>query len=153
MKKIFAIALIATLFTGCAKTIIAPTSSMEPTFIRDGLNGTIVVKCSGTGEDRDEAIKQAEKNAVYQAIFKGFPTSTNNMRPIAGGVNVRENNEEFFNDFFSKRGNYRRYVSTIDKDKKSTQGVKNREAYTVFTTVEIDITDLRDKLIDKGVIK
>ncbi len=129
------------------------------------------VECSGVGNDGNVlikvwsysrkpkiAIEQAKKNAVHGILFKGYASGASGctaQRAIAPDPGIEEDKQDFFKDFFSKGGQYLKYVST-STDASSREVLKvtqGRMKYKVGVTVTVHKDVLRKYLEKEGVIK
>ncbi len=129
------------------------------------------IDCEGTGRDgmslikvwsyskRPEvAIEQAKKNAVHGVIFKGVPQGDRgcvSQPALARSSNLEEEQQAYFNDFFSDEGKYRKFVN-LTTDGAITAGDRmkiNRKEYKVGVIVSVNKTLLRKELEDAGIIR
>jgi len=86
------------------------TSESECFTIRP--DGSMIVRCTGTGPNKAIALQQARKSALYDVIFKGFIGKGSNCtcKPMLTSVSVYENNKYYFDDFFSSKTVCKRYA-------------------------------------------
>lgn len=125
----------------------------ETTAVSASPSGMLTVRAWGSGPDIANAIKEAQKNAVSDVIFKGVPGVGNYMgKPIVNEVNARERYAEYFDRFFADGGEYQKFVKeTSSKDGSRTEAKsKGRQNYGV--TLDIDRNALRQQLLQDGVI-
>lgn len=126
----------------------------KTTFLNSELDGTLTVRAWGSGRNRNDAIDQAKKNAVYDVLFNGINNTGDAYmsKPIVLEVNAREKYREYFDRFFSDGGAYRKYVSSEDTRRGSKTVLENKVQKTYSTTVRVLIPKLRQRLIKDGVI-
>ena len=78
--------------------------------VKQGVQGTYLVKVWSYSKKPEVAIEQAKKNAVHGIIFRGF-TGTAQQRPLTNNVNLENEQEAFFKEFFKDGGRYMKYVN------------------------------------------
>lgn len=138
---------------------IAGNYSYETECLGVEMDGSQTVKAWGSGRNRLDAIEQAKKNAVNDVLFKGIRNGKSecNVKPVLIAVNVRENNEDFFNSFFTDEGQYADYITGEDGSKLHIEIIKNRkqagsqETYGVI--VRVQRAKLKQLMIDEKIIK
>lgn len=120
------------------------------------LDGSVTMQVWGTGRNRTDAIEQAHKDAVHTVLFKGV--TADGMRASLTRALVLENNAEvkyrmFFNEFFSDRGDYTKFVSREDTrgGTNTRQRTDNQVRYGVV--VRVLRSELEQYLIDEGILK
>ncbi len=107
----------------------------------------------GKGNNKAEALERAKKNALRDVIFKGITAGNGECktRPLLSIPNAEEKYEQYFNAFFSKGGAWNKYVR-IDEKRGSRKVSKNSEIENWETTVEVNVTELENRLIDDNVL-
>lgn len=118
------------------------------------LDGSQTLRVLGYGRNRADAKEQAMKNAVWAVIFDGIKDGVQgcNMRPLVTEVNARERYEDYFNIFFSDKGEYKKYVSLRDTKKRSGDRVKDKQGYSYDLTVRVLRAELKSRLKADNVI-
>ncbi len=118
------------------------------------LDGSQTLRVLGYGRNRADAKEQAMKNAVWAVIFDGIKDGVQgcNMRPLVTEVNARERYEDYFNIFFSDKGEYKKYVSLRDTKKRSGDRVKDKQGYSYDLTVRVLRAELKARLKADNVI-
>lgn len=119
-----------------------------------GAQGTSLIKVYSYAKKEKDAIELAKQNAVHGVLFKGVSgTNGTASQPALVKPQEKENNEEFFENFFES-GTYQRYVSlssdgTVDpKDR-----MKVGKEYKIGIIVSVHKADLRKYLENEGIIK
>ena len=94
------------------------------------------------------------KNAVWAVIFDGIRDGVNgcNTRPLVTEVNAKERYEDYFNLFFSDKGDYRQYVSLKDTKKRSADRKKDKVGYNYEMTIRVLRAQLKARLKADNVI-
>ena len=131
----------------------------ETECLGSGQDGEQILKTWGKGRTRDEAIKQAEKNGVRDVLFNGVRKGNGGcfVKPIITEVNAQERYEEFFNKFFSDKGDYKMFVdrknNAVDHINVKAGSVKSGYEETYSVVVEVSYTKLKSKMISDGILK
>ena len=102
----------------------------------------------GAGSSKEEAIDQAQRNAINDILFKGVNKSTCNVRPLILEVQAAEKYRYYVADFFNN--DYLDYIS-IEKSPKSKKKSRSQTVYGV--KVKIDVEGIRKKLKTDNIIK
>lgn len=155
MKKYLLIIAALVLF-GCT-TPYQSSSYAENTvqYLRDQGDGSITVRVAASGRNYADALEQAGKFALRQAIFHGITVPGNSLlsKPLVTEVNAEEKYQFFFNSFFSEGGDYSRFISTQDKRSRSDQLSKEMVSVRAVSTIRILRSDLKDYLLENKIIK
>ena len=147
MKKLF--------FAAIALLLSAGAFAQETTCISKELDGSLTLRTWGVGRNKTDALEQAKKQAVYDVIFNGITKGNTDytMRPIMSEVNARQRYQDYFDIFFSDRGEYRKYISMEDSRAGSTNVVKrSKRDVTVSCTVRVLVPQLRARLKADGLL-
>ena len=99
MKKFFIAALLLSLTCGVchAQRQNSGVKEFEAECLGVEGDGSQTIRAYGFGKDKDDAVEQAQKNAVYAVIFKGITKGSGcNMKPLLTEVNAREKYEDYF---------------------------------------------------------
>lgn len=116
-------------------------------------SGMLTVRTWGSGPDKASSIEEAKKNAVSELIFNGFATTSDyNARALVTEVNARERYAEYFDRFFAKGGEYRKFVREASSTDKSRIRSKSTARENHGVVVVIDRNALRRQLVDDGVL-
>jgi hypothetical protein len=157
LKYIFFIAITLIANTGYAqKTAVEAYQTTETVVLASEGDGSITLRVWGSGRNRIDAIEQAKKNAVRETIFIGFRTNntmTYTLHPLINEPNAEEIYEEYFNLFFSDKGEYSKYVSTIDQRTNSKVKEKSKVERKYGITVRVLRPELKLRLIKDGILK
>lgn len=118
------------------------------------LDGSQTLRVLGYGRNREDAKEQAMKNAVWAVVFDGIRDGVNgcNTRPLVTEVNAKERYEDYFNLFFSDKGDYRQYVSLKDTKKRSVDRKKDKVGYNYEMTIRVLRAQLKARLKADNVI-
>lgn len=118
------------------------------------LDGSQTLRVLGYGRNRADAKEQAMKNAVYAVVFDGIRDGVQgcNLRPLVTEVNARERYEDYFNIFFSDKGEYLKYVSLKDTKKRSADKSKDKLGYLYEMTIRVLRSELKSRLKQDNVI-
>jgi hypothetical protein len=122
------------------------------------MDGSQTLKTWGNGRNRLDAVEQAKKNAVRDVIFNGINEGRQDCerRPLVAEVNAQQKYEDYFNKFFSDKGEFRNFISLKDEkilDKISRDKQKARESVTHGLVVRVLRAELKQKLIADGILK
>lgn len=134
---------------------VATSNNSAIKFMKMEGDGSITVRTSAQGRNYTDAWDQACKRAVREMIFKGIEVPGNSFmsKPLVTAVNAEEKYQDFFNVFFMDKGDYTKFVSMEDKRFGSTVETKGDAMVKQTLTVRILRSELRQYLIDHGVIK
>jgi hypothetical protein len=126
----------------------------ETVYINSEGDGSLTLRAHGHGSNRNDAIKQAAKNAVRDVIFKGVsvPGNPELSKPLVMTVNAQEKYASFFNAFFSDGGEYQKFVTSEDRKSGSNKKEKNMVNVKLSTTVRVLRSELKFYLIDNGIV-
>lgn len=119
------------------------------------LDGTQTLRAWGTGKNKADAMEQAKKNAIRDVIFKGIRSGSAecNKKPLIFEVNAQEKYEYYFNAFFADGGEYTNYVDMGDEKRTSRIQAKNKSQENWGVVVRVNRAELRNKLVQDGIIK
>jgi hypothetical protein len=159
MKKIVLAISLALFSTGVkAQKSTAGNYNYKTECLGVELDGSQTVKAWGNGRNRMDAVEQAKKNAIKDVIFFGIREGKSecDKRPLVGEVNAQDKYQDYFNKFFTDNGPYLNFISLRDerissKIKRDKKGA--RQSTTNGVIVRVLRADLRQKLIEDGIIK
>jgi hypothetical protein len=142
------------IFFGCKTTAVngAGNYIYKTECLGNKLDGTIILKAWGNGNNKKEAIKQAEKNAIESVLFTVITDGKADCdnKPLLTEVNIQKKQETYFNVFFSDKGDYSNFISA--ENKKNKIDVKPaRNGVTVGIVVKVLKSELDRKLITDGI--
>ena len=154
-----AIALIA-LMASCGSRKSQAYYDQKSKVIGTELDGSYTIRAWGRARNAADAFVQAQKQAVYDVIFSEIqfvsgqaPSSSGVLRPLVYEVNARQKYEDFFNAFFADGGAFKDFSSLKEKRDFSTNYSKTDNQTTAQVTVCVKRSELKQFLIDKGIIK
>lgn len=129
----------------------------EVATIAVGVDGTKLVKVWGYGKKVEDAIRNAKRNAVAAAIFKGYPAAGGGAAAPTPAIakNSADKHTAFFETFFEPGGKYLQYVNlSNDAPPSGADRLKvNRKTYKVGVAVSVAYNELREYLEDEGVAR
>ena len=95
--------------SSCNRRTTSAYYNWETIFIKSEFGGSEVYKYYAGGKNKSESIEQAEVDVLKNLIFKGISSSPD-PRPFIFEVNAEEKYRDFFNNFFSEKGDYKNFV-------------------------------------------
>lgn len=117
-------------------------------------DGSQTIRAYGFGKDKDDAVEQAQKNAVYAVIFKGITKGSGcNMKPLLTEVNAREKYEDYFDNFFKDDGPFEDFASMADERMFGREDTRNALGRRYAVVVRVLRSELRMKLKEDGILK
>ncbi len=119
-------------------------------------DGSYTVRAFGRARNAAHAYAQAQKQAVRDVIFKGLQPASSGMKPVKPlifEVNAEEKYEDYFDRFFVDGGEYLKYVSYKERKASSSDFTRNDVQSTAQVTVSVLRTELKQRLIQDGIIK
>jgi hypothetical protein len=122
--------------------------------VKQGVQGSYLVKVWSYSKKPEVAIEQAKKNAVHGVIFRGF-AGTAQQKPITNNVNLENEQEAFFKDFFKDGGRYLKYVNVSgDGTVSANDKIKvSKKEWKIGVIVSVNQALLRKDLEAAGIIK
>lgn len=119
-----------------------------------GAQGTDLIKVYSYTKNDKEVSDLAKINAVHAVLFKGIAgTSGTEMQPALVKNREKENNAEFFDNFF-ENGTYNQYVTlSSDGVVNAKDRMKVGKEYKIGIIVSVNKKDLRKYLESEGIIK
>lgn len=153
--KLLLCALAATLLIGCGARRSEAYYDYKTQLIGSELDGSYTLLSWGRARNAVDAFQQAQKQAVYDVIFTGIVGNASNrsLKPLVLEVNARERHEDYFNAFFADRGPWKQYCSLKEKRIFSTDYARTGTQSLCQTTVCVYRSQLRQRLIQDGIIK
>ncbi len=130
----------------------------EVATIAVGVDGTKLVKVWGYGKKAEDATRNAKKNAVACAIFKGFPPGGGGRAAatpaICSDPNAASAHKEYFEKFFAVGGEYLNYVNlSTDAPPTGADRIKMKKQYKVGVSVSIAFDALRKEMERQGIAR
>ncbi|MEO3402488.1 hypothetical protein AAFN85_01200 [Mucilaginibacter sp. CAU 1740] len=121
-----------------------------------GVEGTYLVKVWSYSKKPVVATEQSKKNAVHGVIFKGFAgkRGIEGKPPLVTNVNIEQEKQQFFDDFFADGGKYMKFVNlTTDGAVAAEDRMKIGKEYKVGVVVSVNVELLRKDLEDAGIVR
>jgi hypothetical protein len=119
-----------------------------------GVDGTYLVQVTSYGKNVQDAVVQAKKDAVHGVLFRGFIGKAGecmSQKPIITNSAIENEKKDFFDDFFSKNGQYMQYVSLSQANNCIPTKVGGSYRVVVILSVSKDI--LRKDMEAVGIVK
>jgi hypothetical protein len=146
IKKISAFAilvLITITYSSCSKKLF-PTS--EVNFVSEH-DGTITMRAIGSGTNKQDAISDAEKNAINVIFFRGLPESEQKIALIGTSESEEiEKNKQYFEKFYNQK-RYKTFIMSSDLTK------KNGEEKSLAADIKVNVVALRKDLEQNNIIR
>jgi len=119
------------------------------------LDGSQTLRSWAFGRNKKDAVEQVKKQAVYDVIFNGIRSNGRgcDMRPLVSEANAKDKYEEYFNIFFTDKGEYLKYVSMKDTKIGSKVKKKNKLGVKYGVTVRVLRSELKKRLKDDGILQ
>ena len=159
MKRLIAILtlFICVFLTGCGTTKQLAKSDTgkfmyEIEGVRNGGQGSYLVKVWTYSNSQYADIENCKRNAVHGVIFKGYAGSgqVRPQSPLVRDSGAEITYADYFNTFFSKGGEYNKYVTVTSG---SQEIVKVGKQYKIGLIVSVAKDMLRKRLEEVGVVK
>jgi hypothetical protein len=121
--------------------------------VKQGEQGTYLIKVWQYSKKPNVAIEQAKKNAVHGVVFKGY-SGPGAQKPLTSNPNLEQEKADFFKDFFADNGKYMKYVNvTGDGAVAAEDRLKVGKEYKIGVVVSVSSAQLRKDLEAAGIIK
>lgn len=122
-----------------------------------GTDGSKLIKIWGYGKDPNKAVLQAKSNALHAVIFKGVTAASDGcqgIKPIASSFSIEEENQEYFNNFFTPGGAYLNYIAMTGEGGDNKEVTKvNKKTYKVAIVASVMYDAVRNELEKAGIVK
>lgn len=123
--------------------------SAEVNFINKEAAGTITVKSTGYGNNREKAMIDAQKNAFRVILFKGLPGTQLNVPMVDNENDARSNNASYFEKLFDQEF----YKTFIMSSTPSSNLVKVKGGKKIEVNLKINYNSLRIDLEQNKIIR
>ena len=157
-KSIFCTLALAIVLLGACKSKQQVTTAAYHDYkvecLGKGMDGTQTLKVLASGSNRQDAIEQAKKKAVYELTFTGIHAGSSECSayPIVDEANARKKYEEYFDRFFTEGGAYRKYVSIDNQKKGAMDKLQGDGRQTFGIIVKVDCSALRKRYESDNII-
>ncbi len=151
------------MMVSCGTHKTAAYGDRESVIVEYAQDGVYIVQCRGRATKQDvletaryAAMDAAKKRALHDVIFKILVCRNmdqKTLKPILLEVNAERKYETYFLDFFSKNGDWEKYVNRSGSRVKATHFSKTRDEMVVDMYVDVDRAALAQKLKDDGILK
>lgn len=158
MKKhfLFAVAIMTIGLVGCKSKEVTTVAfhSYTTECLGKNMDGSHTLRVWASGRNRADAIKQAQKKAVYDMVFTGISAggSECNAYPIVDEANARKKYEKYFDIFFADGGDYSKYVSFANQKKSAIQRYYGDGTQTFGILVTVNRSGLSQRLVNDNII-
>jgi hypothetical protein len=119
------------------------------------LDGSVTLKTWGKGKNRVDALQQAKKEAINSVLFKGIRNGKPNCytSAIFNTPNIRNNNDDYFNDFFKDSGKHKDFVSIKDESFGKKESAEGRDGEIMFGfIIRVLRSELKQQMITDGLL-
>jgi hypothetical protein len=147
LTKLIVIMIFMTIANSCSyKTL--PTAEVN---YLSGKDGTITMRSIGIGVNSEEAIYDAETNAMNVLLFRGLPESEQKVALI--GTNEAEEKNKH-KDYFIKFYSEKRYKTFVMSSIPSSDLIKHKGGKkSIATDIKINLVALRKDLEQNNIIR
>lgn len=160
MKKLFyqlSVLLVGVLFVSCGTHKTIAYSRSEPVCIASELDGSYTLRVEGRGRNAVDAYKEAGKQALYAVLFTdvSWPNGPRkNIEPVFYmKQRAYEMNKAYFDAFFQDGGDYTQFISMKEKRDLTSIYTRTNSQTVCRTTVCVFVSQLRQRLIEDGILK
>jgi hypothetical protein len=147
LSKLIGLIIFMTVANSCSyKTM--PTAEVN---YLTGKDGTITMRAIGIGVNSEDAIYDAEKNAINVILFRGLPESEQKVA-LVGTNEAEEKNKhkDYFNKFYSEK----RYKTFIMSSIPTSDLIKHKGGKkSIATDIKINLVALRKDLEQNNIIR
>lgn len=155
MKNLLLAALLA-LLAGCKSKEPSTTAfhNYKTECLGKSMDGIQTLRVWTSGRNRDNAIEQAKKKAVYDVVFLGIQAGGGecNAYPLIDEANARKKYEDYFDLFFADGGAYKQYVSTKKQKTGAIQRLYGDGTQVLGIIVTVNRSALRKRFEHDNII-
>lgn len=154
--KVLLASAILLIAASCGTKVSQAYYDQKPQIISTELDGTYAIKCWGTGRNSDEAMKELQKQAVYEVVFNGVVSASSNiqsLKPLILTINAKDTYADWSNQFFADGGEYLKYCSKHDRRTGSSKFYRMNSQVKCEGVVSVDVAGLKAALKESGIIK
>jgi hypothetical protein len=125
------------------------SNSAEVNFLYREALGTIAMKSMGYGQNQNEAIADAQKNAFSVILFRGLPGTELNIPLIENENDAKSRYSDYFEKFFNEN-RYKTFMmsSTVSSNLIKLKGIKK-----ISVDVKINYNSLRKDLEQNRLVR
>lgn len=116
--------------------------------------GNEVIQTKVLAKSKKEAMLKAQDKALETILFSGIIDGSKDcsIKPLLGGANVAENNKTYFDSFFKKNGQFKKFVNVQNTTSTSVE-VRNGVKYEMYSVeVKVMRKALENKLIKDNIL-
>lgn len=109
------------------------------------------VRAWGKGKNKNDALLNCRRKALEDVLFNGITLGSKEClrKPLIAEANALKKHKEFFNEFFSDKGEWRRFATEIQSGRSRVVS-KDKNVENWETSVSIDLRALSDYLRQNG---
>ena len=157
MKKLnLFIAVVAlALFASCGSKRSQASYPAPSKVLSANYDGSYVIRVQVRARNAAIAFTDGQRKAVQEVIFDGVQAGSSgisDLKPLCFDMNAREKYENYWNAFFSDRGEWTNYASLKDKRLTTTRYQRDGKQMIETVTVTVDRAKLQQKLREDGII-
>ncbi len=118
-------------------------------------DGSYVIRVQVRARNAAIAFTDGQRKAVEEVIFDGVKAGSSgisDLKPLCFDLNAREKYENYWNAFFSDKGEWTNYASLKDKRLTTTRYQRDGRQMIETVTVTVDRAKLQQKLREDGII-
>ncbi len=147
LTKLIGIIILISIVKSCSyKTI--PTAEVNYLSSKEG---TITMRAIGNGLNSEDAINDAEKNAINVLLFRGLPESEQKVALIETNEDEVTNTHK---DYFTKFYKEKRYRTFVMSSIQTTELIKKKGGKKSITVdIKINLVALRKDLEQNNIIR
>lgn len=157
MKKSLFLVLVLMLIVSCGPHKTIAYSKSDPVCIASELDGSYTLRVEGRGRNTIAAYEEAGKQAVYAVLFTDVSWPDGPSKRIDPIFHMKqrgyEENKDYFNTFFQDGGEYTKFISMKEKRNLTNLYIRTNAQTVCRTTVSVFVSQLRQHLIEDGILK
>jgi hypothetical protein len=154
--RILLLSVLLVILASCGVKVSESYYDQPVKILRAEYDGSYVIRSSGKGRNAAAALAEARKQAVYDVVFNGVPSTTStvsSLKPLLLEVNAKTKYQDYFNSFFADGGEYLNYISIEDKRATSSNWFRGESQVTCQTNVTVNVAALKAKLQNDNILK
>lgn len=153
MKNLLIILLIINLtglLPSCKAPATGPKNYVKVVTNAVSTSGVLALESTGIAKKKEQAKRQAVKNAMEAVLFEGIPNSSV-KRPLINDPSARQKHREYFDRFFSDGGKYLQFAQTYSINPRETTMVGRY--YNVVLRMDVNYRSLQKELENANIIQ
>ena len=145
----------AMLLAGCGSKRSQASYPAPSQLLSANYDGSYVIRVQVRARNAAIAFTDGQRKAVEEVIFDGVKAGSSgisDLKPLCFDLNAREKYENYWNAFFSDKGEWTNYASLKDKRLTTTRYQRDGRQMIETVTVTVDRAKLQQKLREDGII-